>query len=620
MNKDNIAEKDVKTEETESPKKKKRGKVLTVLIITLILITGVLIGGWFMWQNMGYLTTDNARVTTTLVHISPSIPGVLERFTAYDGQIVTENEILGWVENDVALRAPIDGIIVSTSGVVGQMVMPGESLAVIADINNIHIEANIEETDIMRVELGQPVIITIDGLGNREFNGFISEVGRITTSELMGQSLFFNTGGTFTRVTHLIPIKIDITEDVRLYDLLGTNARVRISQRDDFTPVPHDIVYDDRIIVKGVVESTASRSVYSMLGSTIERVNVVIGDRVTLGQTLATLNSEDLEYSIASQRIALELAQNDYIFTVNDIWNSLGNTSGRFSPDTVLQLNSAVSQLNSAERNLTNANSNLESVMRDNVGITNLITAENELNNAEVNLFEVEERHRRQQVLYDAGIITSTVLRQSETNLTNAQVRYNNASSAREIILRSQGGYIEQMLDLVISAREIRNQAQENLTTVRADALRELGQTSSTYLIEQAENHIEQMKLALSQMESQLSRFEITAPIAGTVTSVLAEENNLDGGLMFVIEDTQNLRIITSFREYDIDRIEVGTEVSITSIGTNDAVFSGIISRINPTATRYSPVTEFEVEIAVTSNDMDLRIGMNVWIEIIYNR
>ncbi|MDR2589807.1 MAG: efflux RND transporter periplasmic adaptor subunit [Oscillospiraceae bacterium] len=620
MNKDNIAEKDVITEETESPKKKKRGKVLTVLIITLILITGVLIGGWFMWQNMGYLTTDNARVTTTLVHISPSVPGVLERFTAYDGQIVTENEILGWVENDVALRSPIDGIIVFTSGVVGQMVMPGESLAVIADINDIHIEANIEETDIMRVELGQPVIITIDSLGNREFDAFISEIGRITTSELMGQSLFFNTGGTFTRITHLIPIRIDITEDVRLYDLLGTNARVRISQRDDFTPVPPDIDSDDRIVVNGVVESTARRNVYSMLGSTIERVNVAVGDRVTLGQTLAILNSEDLEFSIASQKIALELAQNDYVFTINDLWGAFGNTSGRFSPDTVLQLNRAVSQLNSAERNLTNANNNLESVMRDNVGNTNLITAENELTNARVNLFEVEESHRRQQVLYDAGIITSTVLRQSETNLTNANIRYNNASSAQEIILRSQGEYIEQMFDLVISAREARNQAQVNLTTIRADALRELGQAGSTYLIEQAENHITQMKLVLSQMESQLSRLEITAPIAGTVTAVFAEEGDIDGGLMFVIEDTQNLRVITSIREYDIDRIEVGTEVSITSAGTNDAVLSGIISKINPSATRYSPTTEFEVEITVTPNEIDLRIGMNVRVEIIDNR
>jgi len=616
MNKDNIVEKDEKINENESPKKKKRGKVIAVLIVTLVLIAAVAIGGWFLWDSMGYLTTDNARVTTTLVHISPSAPGTLERFTAYEGQMVTKNQVLGWVENDVALRSPIDGIVVSASGNVGQMVMPGEVLAVIADTNNIHVEANIEETDIRSIKLGQPVTVTIDGLGNREFDGFISEIGMITASELMGQAMFFNTGGTFTRVTHLIPIKITITENTELYNLIGTNARVRISHRDDFTPELPETTLDNLIVVNGVVESANSRNLYSMQGSRIERVLVAVGDWVTQGQTLAILNSEDIENAIEVQKVAMELAQSDYRFIVNDAWAALGDTARRFTHDTNLQLNRAVSQLDSAQRNLTNANSNLESVLRDNVGNTNFVTAENELNNASANLFEVEERHRRQQVLYDAGLITSTVLRQSETNLTNAQIRYNNASSSHEIVLRAQGGYIEQMLDLVIAARETRNHAQENLTAVRAVALRELGQVSIIQLIEHAENHVKQMELALSQMESQLNHFEILAPITGTVTAVIAEEGSFDGGLMFVIEDTQNLRVIASFREYDMSRIEVGTEVSITSIGTNDAVFSGMISRINPSATRYSPVTEFEVEITMTSNDLGLHIGMSVRIEI----
>jgi multidrug resistance efflux pump len=616
MNKDNIVEKDEKINENESPKKKKRGKVIAVLIVTLVLIAAVAIGGWFLWDSMGYLTTDNARVTTTLVHISPSAPGTLERFTAYEGQMVTKNQVLGWVENDVALRSPIDGIVVSASGNVGQMVMPGEVLAVIADTNNIHVEANIEETDIRSIKLGQPVTVTIDGLGNREFDGFISEIGMITASELMGQAMFFNTGGTFTRVTHLIPIKITITENTELYSLIGTNARVRISHRDDFTPELPETTLDNLIVVNGVVESANSRNLYSMQGSRIERVLVAVGDWVTQGQTLAILNSEDIENAIEVQKVAMELAQSDYRFIVNDAWAALGDTARRFTHDTNLQLNRAVSQLDSAQRNLTNANSNLESVLRDNVGNTNFVTAENELNNASANLFEVEERHRRQQVLYDAGLITSTVLRQSETNLTNAQIRYNNASSSHEIVLRAQGGYIEQMLDLVIAARETRNHAQENLTAVRAVALRELGQVSIIQLIEHAENHVKQMELALSQMESQLNHFEILAPITGTVTAVIAEEGSFDGGLMFVIEDTQNLRVIASFREYDMSRIEVGTEVSITSIGTNDAVFSGMISRINPSATRYSPVTEFEVEITMTSNDLGLHIGMSVRIEI----
>lgn len=212
-------------------KKKGKSKVIIVLVLTLLLAGGAGIGSYFIWQSTGYLTTDNARVTTTLISVMPSIPGTLERFNIYEGRYVTANEILGWVENDQAMRSPVDGIVIHTSASQGQTVSVMEPLAIIADINNIHIQANIEETDITKLRRGQPVIVTIDTFGSREFTGYISEIGRITAAELSGQSMFFNTGGNFTRVTHLIPIEIRLTDDINLDNFIGVNARVRIPLR-----------------------------------------------------------------------------------------------------------------------------------------------------------------------------------------------------------------------------------------------------------------------------------------------------------------------------------------------------------------------------------------------------
>jgi membrane fusion protein (multidrug efflux system) len=159
------------------------------------------------------------------------MPGTLERFTVYEGQYVSANDIIGWVEGDEVMRSPFDGLIIHTNARQDQMVSPDEHIAVIADINNIHIEANIRETDIARLQKGQSAIVTIDTFGNRQFAGYISEIGHITSAELTGQAVFFNTGGTFTRVTHLIPIEIVIVDDVNLDSLIGVNARVRISLR-----------------------------------------------------------------------------------------------------------------------------------------------------------------------------------------------------------------------------------------------------------------------------------------------------------------------------------------------------------------------------------------------------
>ena len=215
-------------EQTTEVKKSGKGKFIFVLILTLLLGAGAWFGFQFYMQSASYLTTDNARVTTNLITISANMPGILERFTLYEGRYVVENEVLGWVENGEALRSPFDGLVIRTHAVQEQMVSPMEPLAVIADINNLHVQANIEETDIARVHVGQPAIVTIDVFGNRQFNGYVSEIGRVTSAELAGTSLFFNTGGTFTRVTHLIPIEITITDDVNLDNLIGVNARVRL--------------------------------------------------------------------------------------------------------------------------------------------------------------------------------------------------------------------------------------------------------------------------------------------------------------------------------------------------------------------------------------------------------
>ena len=221
----------VSTETAENEKKKSGiGKVVFVIVLTLLLAGGTFAGIHFYSRSVNYFTTDNARVTTDLFHIVSPIPGTLERFTISEGMYVEENDVLGWVENSPAMRSPITGLVIYTNAVQDQLV-GHEPVAVIADTGNIHVQANIEETDISRIHVGQTAIVTIDTFGNRQFYGYVAEIGRITQAELTGATMFFNTGGTFTRVTHLLPVRINITDDVNLDNLIGVNARVRIPLR-----------------------------------------------------------------------------------------------------------------------------------------------------------------------------------------------------------------------------------------------------------------------------------------------------------------------------------------------------------------------------------------------------
>ena len=53
------------------------------------------------------------------------------------------------------------------------------------------------------------------------------------------------------------------------------------------------------ITVRGMVESTETRNVYSTLGFMIDRVYVEVGDRVAEGQILGMLDTANLELTIA---------------------------------------------------------------------------------------------------------------------------------------------------------------------------------------------------------------------------------------------------------------------------------------------------------------------------------
>ncbi|MCL1845119.1 MAG: efflux RND transporter periplasmic adaptor subunit [Defluviitaleaceae bacterium] len=218
--------------ESKNEAKKSGSTIRIVLILTVFLAGVAAVGIYFVWRSAGYLTTDNARVTTTQFNVMSTIPGTLERFNLYEGQYVAENDIIGWVENGETMRSPFDGLVVRADARQGQQVSPMDRLAVIADVNNIHIRAYVDETDVGRLYRGQNVYVTIDPFGNHQFTGYISEISRITSAELAGQSLFFNTGGTFTRVVHILPIEITITDDVLLDEFIGVNARVRIPLRD----------------------------------------------------------------------------------------------------------------------------------------------------------------------------------------------------------------------------------------------------------------------------------------------------------------------------------------------------------------------------------------------------
>ena len=72
--------------------------------------------------------------------------------------------------------APIDGIIISRMIEPGETVGPGAPLLGVADFSALRVEAEIDEFDAMRVKLGMPVKVSVDGSPGDAWEGQVEEI------------------------------------------------------------------------------------------------------------------------------------------------------------------------------------------------------------------------------------------------------------------------------------------------------------------------------------------------------------------------------------------------------------------------------------------------------------
>lgn len=102
----------------------------------------------------------------------------------------------------------------------------GTRLAVSYNLDDLWVTANIEETDIDDVKVGQDVDVTVDAYPNMTLNGKVEQIGLATagTFSLLPSN---NTSGNYTKETQVIPVKISI-ENYAEKLVPGMNATVRI--------------------------------------------------------------------------------------------------------------------------------------------------------------------------------------------------------------------------------------------------------------------------------------------------------------------------------------------------------------------------------------------------------
>ncbi|OOM81498.1 putative multidrug resistance protein EmrK [Clostridium puniceum] len=213
-------------------KEKRKLLIIGILITIVIALGGIVFYYWY--ENTYYVSTDDARVSADLVSVTPQITGKLLELNVIEGDTVTKNEILarqdmnGLPDTSIEqslMRAPINGVVVKKQGTVGEFLSAGQSTISLIDPSKLYITADIEETKLGKIKVGQPVEVTIDQYDSKKFTGKVKSIGEVSNSAL--SILPSSTSGTFTKVVQRVAVKIEL-DDFDSKILPGTNAVVKI--------------------------------------------------------------------------------------------------------------------------------------------------------------------------------------------------------------------------------------------------------------------------------------------------------------------------------------------------------------------------------------------------------
>jgi RND family efflux transporter MFP subunit len=265
----------------ESPLARKVGAVS--LAVTLGLVA-------FWWFSIHpYVSTDDARVSADLIRIAPDgVEGKLIQVNVLEGDRVTQGEVLAELDHtmyqaqllraqaqanltmanavraqrlfkqsalseqelqaaeaasqsaqaelqvaqtnldNTYLKSPVAGVVVQKIAVPGNILEAGQVALVVADIDHAWVSANIEETSVGLVRIGQPVQIKVDEGGR--LTGKVSEITDASASQF-ALIPAENASGNYIKLVQRIPIKVVLDDHPDRVLKAGQSVEIKIKVR-----------------------------------------------------------------------------------------------------------------------------------------------------------------------------------------------------------------------------------------------------------------------------------------------------------------------------------------------------------------------------------------------------
>ena len=135
-----------------------------------------------------------------------------DRLAAALAEVAARRDRLQVDLSNRTLVSPIDGVVGRVFAEPGEFVAEGQRLISVHDPERIWVEANVRETEVGRLVIGQTATIRVDAYRGETFEGEVSRIAAAANSQyaLLPR---LNESGTFTKVTQRLEVRIAVDSD-----------------------------------------------------------------------------------------------------------------------------------------------------------------------------------------------------------------------------------------------------------------------------------------------------------------------------------------------------------------------------------------------------------------------
>ncbi len=136
--------------------------------------------------------------------------------------------------SDVAIFSPISGLVTKADPVTGAVVSPTDLIAEIVDTSEVFFDAEVDESDISKVQLGQKAKVTLNAYPGKNFTGGVAQIKPTTKTASSGATV--------------VIVRIKLDQVVNFISDLNGQAEIQTEKANNVLTIPQDALTDDKFV------------------------------------------------------------------------------------------------------------------------------------------------------------------------------------------------------------------------------------------------------------------------------------------------------------------------------------------------------------------------------------